>query len=615
METQVNALKVKNNDSLFLSIENLGCSCISIQVPPSRGAESAILKYINEAKHAGKSVILLCTDEVVANNYLQLTSNYPNISKDYIQTVQNAELNILQDEDIQKEIGRSGRLIDENENDVLLEDVKVTGVKPKRLREMLKFFYNSIANCADEEPNWIISDEEQQVYNVFIRNLEERKSILPCELSSLMYKGIKTCGKDLKNFGADIVIVDSFNSLSKSSQRLVRSLAGEIFIALGNNTEIPSISEPYPNPKGFEEFSCEDETKAILFAPEKPKITASIYTVPNPNAEFDVVAKNVSEILNNSADKESILIGVPNKIWAGKINSKLHSLGIDSSLDFGISKLKGDPRYVEKSGQIAARSFFRLYIDKNDMTALRTWIGLGDWLLCSEAFLELMAHATENNISTLEALKNLHADTKEASDKMFFHKLNKRLTELDEIMSTYKSGNKEEILSTFEKQHIEINKEAKEIFNNAGNNLNKEKLNEIAFAGNGNVAGAKVTKERINNMDANVVVAPYKRCIGRKPQHLMLCGMVNGFFPSLRAVDDKYSLDERAKNKECEAEFFNYLKEVPSKSLTLSLFEEDILENAGKLKMDTTRIFYKDEQRCAKIAPSIFIENLKENTK
>ncbi len=609
----MDALTCSTNEDLNNALANSSNSCITLRIPPSRVAHESILNYISNSIFNNKSVMLICADEVVAKNYISLLPQYSNISTDRICLMQDLALKILSDKDVQKATGRECRLIDENENDVLLEDVKVTGLKPKRLREMLKFFYNSIANCADEEDGWIISGEEQQVYNVFIRNLEERKSVLPCELFSITYKGMQECGKGANDFGADIIIVDSFDALSKSAQRLAKSLARETFIAIGSGAKIPSISEPYPNVEGFIEFESLPETESLFFIPEKQDIHANVYTAANPNAEFKVVSENVSKTIEGGAKASDIIIGCPNKIWASKISSKLESDGIKNKIDFGHAKLKGDPRDIESAASIAARAFFRLWLNEDDITALRTWIGIGDWLLHSEAFLELMAHATENNISTLEAMRYLHTNTKEAADKMFFHKIDKRLVELDDVMKAFKSGNKQEINKAFKAHKIALNEEAASLLNSTAKTLSNEELDKIAFAGLGSIIDMPHSLA-VNTKDEDaVIITTYKRCIGREVKHLILCGMINGFFPSLRAVDDRYTIDERAKNKASETEFFNYIKSIPSETLTLTLFEEDILENAGKLKMDTTRIFFKDNNRCAKIAPSIFVEELINN--
>ncbi len=168
----MDALTCTTGQELSEALAAVQQGAVALRVPPCRGAEQAILSKLNSVCETGASALLLCVDEITAQLYRdELAANsaadgaFPS---NKIITVQDFALSIMADEAVQQACGRKRRLIDGNEMDVLLEDVKVTGIKPKRLREMLKFFYNSIANCANEEPDWLVSGEEQRVYSVLM---------------------------------------------------------------------------------------------------------------------------------------------------------------------------------------------------------------------------------------------------------------------------------------------------------------------------------------------------------------------------------------------------------------------------------------------------------------
>ena len=617
----MDALTCTTGEELSHALATIEQGAVALRVPPCRGAEQAILSKLDSVCAAGKSALLLCVDETSAYNYRAelAAQNVESVfTAQSIVTVQDMALKILRDAAVQKACGRNCRLIDGNENDVLLEDVKVTGIKPKRLREMLKFFYNSIANCADEEPGWLISGEEQKVYSVLMENLEQRKSVLSYELSSMAYKGAMGSDQGIERFGANVVVAEGFDLMSKSSQRLARALAGELFIATGSGYNVASASEPYPNTQGFAELYEDDGTQVLELAAPAIRLSASVRAGKTPGEEFCIIAQSVKELLADGAQPADILIGTPNRVWSGKILQALEAAGIAVTHDNGSGKLKGDPRLLEDAGAIAARAFFRLQLDADDVTALRTWIGIGDWLLCSEPFLEMLAHAKINDMSVLDAIRDLHSNPSKAADMVLFHKVEARLKMLDELNDAFASGSKEKITAAFKKHDLQPNAAAVDLLDSADEVLGAQELKGVVLAGVGDVPdlphGASTNHDVAAAAAAArgnaVVIAPYKRCVGRKAKHLLLTGMVDGFLPSLRAVDDRYTIDERAKARKEETEFFSFLKAIPTKSLELSLFEQDLLENAGKLKMSTTRVFMKDGARRARIAPSIFIDEI-----
>ena len=95
---------------------------------------------------------------------------------------------------------------------------------------MLKFFYKSISDCADDDERWLITAEEQTVHAILTENLEARRALLPCEVSSLAYRGLVKAEVEREPL---TLVADDFGSLSKASQRLVRHLATDGLVAAG----------------------------------------------------------------------------------------------------------------------------------------------------------------------------------------------------------------------------------------------------------------------------------------------------------------------------------------------------------------------------------------------
>ena len=66
-------------------------------------------------------------------------------------------LDVMGDAEAIRWSGREPRLLTDYEKLFLLEDMKVSGLRPKRLREMLKFFYRSWTELADDDENWLLA--------------------------------------------------------------------------------------------------------------------------------------------------------------------------------------------------------------------------------------------------------------------------------------------------------------------------------------------------------------------------------------------------------------------------------------------------------------------------
>ncbi len=588
----------------------------AVCAPITARIENAILDMLSARAAAGARVLLVCPDGIRASEYGKAAARMDPAPAVEVTTVRELALGILRDGRAYELCGREARVLDGNEKDVLVEDVKVTGVKPRRLREMLKFFYNSMANCTDDAPTWIASEEEQRVYGVLLENLEARRAVLDCELSAMAGKVLAGLGAAGAAYGADVVVADACNLMSATSQKLVRALSQGLFIAIGSKDKVAGADEPYPDLEGFSALKGECDAVFELEG-GRPSIAATLRRAKTPAGEFESVADALAEMVGAGEEPGGIAVGVPNKLWAVKIEAEIRARGIAVRCDMGPAKVPGDPRDPQKCAAIATRAFCKLVQDPDDLTALRTWIGLGEWLLCSEAFLEVLAWARTHGTDALSALRHLHAHPGEAAEMVLFSKVETALAALDELRAAWESGKKADMERAFAAHHIELAGHAAELFDEAGAQLGEDARRRIAAAvldadagGEVHAADAAGAQKAGPAENGAVLVAPYRRCIGRSCAHLFLTGMVNGFMPSLRAVDDRYSIDERAKARVREEAVFDVLKATPQKSLELSLFTEDLLDNAGKLGMETTRIFAKDGARRAYIAPSLFVEEI-----
>ena len=287
------AASVEDAANNLLEELNSGAKCLCVEHDASDDVAPALLRAARARVEAGSNVRVVCADAVAAARFRALAADDPLLGALDVVSVRELALSILGDARVGDAVGRDARVLDENELAVLMEDVKVSGLKPGRLREMLKFFYKSISDCADDDERWLITAEEQTVHAILTENLEARRALLPCEVSSLAYRGLVKAEVEREPL---TLVADDFGSLSKASQRLVRHLATDGLVAAGRTLASSSSEEPYPCFDGFRALADEADCLVTL-ACERPAAARESRALDDPAAEFAFAEASVGECL------------------------------------------------------------------------------------------------------------------------------------------------------------------------------------------------------------------------------------------------------------------------------------------------------------------------------
>ena len=570
---------------------------ICVERGASDDVSPALIAKAHHLKNAGRRVRIVCPDAVSVRRYRVALAEVPGLEADAAVTVRELALEIMADSRVQEAVGRDARVLDENEHDVLMEDVKVSGIKPGRLREMLKFFYKSMSCMTDEENGWLVTAEEQTVHAILKESLEVRRALLPCELSSMAYRGLVAAGIERESLA---LIVDDYGSLSKASQRLIGYLATAGLVAVRSTTAAANAEEPYPHYEGFSELvsACD-----VLFRLETDRAAAPrrIVSLDDPKTEFAYVASAIEKHLAEGVSPRDVLVAVPNPTWGSQVEAVLAARSIAAVFERGSVKVKGDPRTEGRYADIKLATFLRLYLDPNDFTALRSWLGLGDWLLRSDSFLELMAYARDNGCTVIEAIAKLRAMPKADRPTVAFDKLDAPLTELDELTAACRTARRDEAVALFAAHGMPLTSHLIELLGEDPLYADIDRLARSAFSTPcGSDAGERVT------------IAPYRSCHGRRARIVFITGFVNGFLPTLDAVDDKHTVDHRRVALARERLLFADLLSMARDETVCTRFSYERLENASVLNMQASRVYAKDGVRYAAVAPSVFADVLDE---
>ena len=110
---------------------------IAVRTGAARDITSPAVALARRATAAGTPVRLLAPDEPCAVRWRGAFAREGLHDADAL-SVREAALALI--DGAGEAFPRGARLLDGNETDVLMEDLKVSGLKPRRLREMTKFF-------------------------------------------------------------------------------------------------------------------------------------------------------------------------------------------------------------------------------------------------------------------------------------------------------------------------------------------------------------------------------------------------------------------------------------------------------------------------------------------
>lgn len=175
-----------------------------------------------------------------------------------VETPRTLELGLLDCDAARAHTGRRARLLCGFEVNALLEDVKTSGLRPGRLKEMLKFFYRGWTELADDDPAWLVTDEERGVHRLLKECLAFSGGVLEAELAGLAVRWLRDDPASLAHNQAAHVLVDDYQALNRASQVLAGMLARETLTVAGDPYACVQVCDPYPSAAGLAAFAQAD---------------------------------------------------------------------------------------------------------------------------------------------------------------------------------------------------------------------------------------------------------------------------------------------------------------------------------------------------------------------
>lgn len=522
------------------------------------------------------------------------------------------------------------------EESFFLEDMRVTGQKQRRLREMLKFLERGWSEMRDDEDGWLITGEERAV-NAFAReNLAGMGALHPSEVTATYVRYVACEPGVCATVRRPHVLVDDLRVMSRASQRLVRLLAGETLFVTWNPLGGLKGEEPYGYDAGLEELladacdlaridlresrlaSAPQAVVANLYAQEcladrglaAPEgsvgATAGIFEELHAeylSDEMPLLAQRVRGLVGEGVKPEEIFLFAPSDAWARRACAALERAGVPASRIEERQAIGGDIRDVSKCEAALVYTALHMMADPASPAAWRCWCGFGDYLGCSASMTYLAHLAAETAMVLPELLAALDAG-----------ELACETVDVARVLDRYRAGRcmiedargltGPELLRT-----LSVHALGKDAVPGAlAGLLGAVNPNEGARALYKRAAGSLLSPVFV---PGTVRVGGFDAALGQAPRVLVCCGMANGLVPPAEYFELTQATIE-AQDK-MHAQLVEHLASLAGKAgegIICTTFEKAGIVEAETLKLKTERVRLRDGRRVCDLGPSVCLDYL-----
>jgi superfamily I DNA/RNA helicase len=552
-------------------------------------------------------------------------------------TMREFALSVLNTEDAYEATGRRARLVTSFEQSFLMEDMKVSGLKIRRLREMLKFFYRSLTELREQEEDFFVTHEERDIYGLLMSHLSFTESVLEPELSNLVVRYLETHPEALAQHSYDSVFIDDYQQLSYASQHLANVVAQHLVVATADPAACIEVYESYPYAAGVEEFAKAYNTMPGRFeqvllevcyrsevayeaaqhyrmeaghtehelgyehAPSRGnEVTEEYAEAVAPEAfslsetrtlseEDDRVVRQIKALLERGVKPAEIAVVGLQPVWSKHFARVLYAAGIPVSVIEGGPVRCGDYRSLEQCQAARTMTLLALMADAKNALAWRAWCGFGDYLGNSAEFDELKTYAEAAGLSLLEALGVLRTNEELRAQCV-------------RIYDAYEAGCVllNELAEASTEQALALIDEVLELKGKAGALI--EVLAGEGFEAQEPRAWWALAEKRcifprykvdtLGELDAKgVLVGSPTSFVGMNPKVVVVPSMVNGAIPVSRYFDTTATtLDQQAKMREADCRTLYTAFGKAGEEIEVLTFKTASLDETARYKLEVSRM-------------------------
>lgn len=540
--------------------------------------------------------------------------------------------------------GREPRVLDGYEVSFLMEDMKRTGIRPKRIKGMLGFFYRcytELENIID--PEWLELKEEVEVHARLEALLDSQKAYLEPELSNTAYRVLTSDENVLVRFEKAHVIVDDYQTLSRASQMVSNLIASESICIAGDPAECVQAFESYPYAAGMEEFARtlphasrenldeahmggarlaiiqtlfehaelaleRDGATAQAPAHANGEDTCEVLECLNPEEELERVTSWVRAHISDGMESDDVAVVVPNTAWERRVAKALREANIATRPQSAAFATGGDIRYEDACRPARVLCLIALAANPDDETSLRAWCGFGEYTVNAQVFDEIRALCAQEGKTLREALAAMAHGLIGSASFQF-------ASEAEAVARAFEGlGQHLEALAGLRGRTL-VRRALSIVYQEERPSLPLSLAYALSLADEDDDAAAlhdKIARMRLFPrlpQTHGVRIMRAEACCGVEAKAVAVMGVVNGFTPPHKAFDTVSVAPDRAEAMRSRAARGLIAAIGCARRATLvTYFTEVPYREAEKLDLKVERIYIRDGLRRAKVAKTVLLD-------
>lgn len=514
-----------------------------------------------------------------------------------VSSAREVALNVLADPAAQAAAGRrfkdgAPRVLLPYECDIVFEDLKSWGSRPRRLRKMLDFMYRGFTELADDDPAWLFTVEEIAVRKLLTDDLRYLGAVIEPEIANLACKALRTDDALRRRVSAKHVLVAGYGNLSRASQLMCHLLAAERLTVAAVEGGCVEVYESYPYEGGVREFLAINPEAEQVEATRTNGLSVDEFVWDDPAAELAGVADLVADMVADGRDPAQIAVVCFDQTWYARMARELAARGVPVCGLYQPLKLRGDFSDVRRSLAIRVATALRIVADGRDSAAWRCWMGFDDELAYSGEF----AKAREAGLAADKLFADDLAgwDGYEASRRFFDTCDGKTGFALLAYLTWAMTGDESAPVPTQLRALTRLGADA-----TAADMVRWLDRNQLAAC---------------YEPASGVTVCSLETLEGQSFECVVATGFVNGAVPSREYFDlSVVTVERQARMREIDKRKMVHLRAAASRELVVSAFARTTLENAQKHGLKVDRVKYDDEtgEQMALVSPSELVEVLR----
>lgn len=538
------------------------------------------------------------------------------------------------------------RVLSPFEEKAYFQDMLTSGLRSKRLREMLRFFDRGVSDLTDLDEGWLVSEEEREVFALRRLVLDGMGAQLSCEVAGRAVRALM----DRPGAGSFCaVLADDFQNLSHASQQLCALLAESFLMVAGDAGSWARGCDAYPYPRGLRELIASaacvevvelEEGNCGAPSPEAPLALPSAYrealrlrasedgseAVLRPvkfarcesvEREIEVVVSTISALIEQGVRPSEIAVVELHSLWRRNLEQALRGHALSARV-FRRNETPGDLRDRGRCREAQAIALLALCVNPLDGPAWRVWCGAGDHLACSDVFVPWLGEAYRKGVPLARVLASAARNGGE------------RLpggTTASAVLAAYREGEVcvercarlrgedlcAAVAAEVARRSTRNEEERGRLERELASRLDSWRLGASGRDAAAPDAAALLVEarrreaSRFEGPEDGVLVGPPGALAGAAPQFVLVPAFVNGIMPRLEYFDDVVMTDER--RRRWEEEGLAALRFAVGKAageVGFSAFTSLGDRAASALEVKIDRIGLRDGLRCCSVSPSVY---------